>query len=272
MVQEEITSNSLISVRKVSKVYDTVSGNPIQALTNLSFDVHEGELLAIVGPSGCGKSTLLRLISGVEAPTQGHIELRRKNNFAVGYVFQDSSLMRWRTVYDNIKLPLEVLGRDNPKKIEEVIHLVNLDGFEHAYPTELSGGMQRRTAFARALVHEPTVLLMDEPLTGVDEITKEILQTELSYIIRALKVTCVLVTHDIGEAVFLADRLLVMSARPGTFLDELKISLPSIRDPSVRAMKEFADCCMVVRERLNILHPGRIRSIRNEAVPQEEIL
>jgi ABC-type nitrate/sulfonate/bicarbonate transport system ATPase subunit len=250
---------SLVSVKKISKRYTTLSGDTIEALSNVSFELQEGEVLAIVGSTGCGKSTLLRLISGVDSPSEGTIERSQGSGFTVGFIFQDSSLMRWRTVYGNIKLPLEVLGKDNPKKINELIQTVNLTGFENAYPNELSGGMQRRAAIARALVHEPNVLLMDEPLTGVDEITKEILQTELSYIIRKLKVTCVLVTHDIGEAVFLADRVLVMSARPGTLIDEVKVRLPNVREPAVRAEQQFADCCMTIRDRLNLLHPLRTR-------------
>jgi NitT/TauT family transport system ATP-binding protein len=255
---------SLVSAKEVGKRYVTVTGETIEAIRNVSLELHEGEVLAIVGPSGCGKSTLLRLMSGVEAPSEGSIERRQDNGFIVGFIFQDASLMRWRTVYDNIKLPLEVLGKeDNLKKIDELIQMVNLTGFERAYPIELSGGMQRRTAIARALVHEPNVLLMDEPLTGIDEITKEILETELSYIIRKLKVTAVLVTHDIGEAVFLGDRVLVMSARPGTVIYEVKVSLPSPREPAVRAQQQFADCCMAIRDRLNLLHPLRTREASN---------
>lgn len=251
----------LLSVKEVGKSYRTLTGETIEAIRNVSFELHEGEILALVGPSGCGKSTLLRLVSGVETPSNGTIDRHQQqgDRFIVGYIFQDSSLMRWRTVYDNIRLPLEVLGKDNPKKVDEVIQMVNLAGFERAYPLELSGGMQRRVAMARALVHEPNVLLMDEPFTGADEITKEILQTELRFIVKKLKVTGVLVTHDIGEAVFLADRVLVMSARPGTVIHEVKVSLPSVREPAVKGQQQFADSCMAIREQLNILHPLRTR-------------
>lgn len=250
---------SLVSVKEVSKSYETLTGEIVEAIKNVSFELYEGEVLGLVGSSGCGKSTLLRLISGVEPSSSGTIERRREKEdpFIVGFIFQDSSLMRWRTVYDNIKLPLEVLGRKNPERIAALIKTVNLTGFERAYPVELSGGMQRRVAIARALVHEPSILLMDEPFTGVDEITKEVLQTELNYVIRKLNVTAVLVTHDIEESVFLSDRVLVMSPRPGTILQEVTVPLPKIREPIVRVEKQFLDCCVTIRERLNLLHPLR---------------
>jgi len=248
---------SLISVKGVCKRYETLAGETIEAIRNVSFELINGEVLAVVGPSGCGKSTLLRLIAGLETPGEGTIQTSKENGFIVGFIFQDSSLMRWRTVYDNIKLPLEVLGKDNPKKIHELIETTSLTGFERAYPTELSGGMQRRVAIARALVHEPNVLLLDEPLTGIDEITKEILQTELRYVIKKFRVTGVLVTHDIGEAVFLADRVLVMSPRPGTVIHEVRIPLPNIREPAIRSESQFGDCCRMIREQLNLLHPLR---------------
>jgi len=243
----------------LGKRYRSVDGTIIEAIRDVSFELVQGEVLAILGPTGCGKSTLLRLISGVEAPSEGTIERDKDSTFNIGFIFQDSSLMRWRTVYDNIKLPLEILGRNDPKKVDELIHTVNLTGFENAYPAELSGGMRRRAAIARSLVHEPNVLLMDEPLTGLDEITKEVLQTELSYLIRKMKVTCVLVTHDIGEAVILSDRVLVMSPRPGTLVDEVRVQLPSVREPAVRSDERFSDYCMFIRKRLNILHPLRER-------------
>jgi NitT/TauT family transport system ATP-binding protein len=256
----------LVSVKEVGKRYETLTGETIEAIRNVSFELCEGEVLAIVGPSGCGKSTLLRLISEAEAPSEGTIERRQDNGFIVGFIFQDSSLMRWRTVYENIRLPLEVLGKnENPRKINELIKMVNLTGFERAYPIELSGGMQHRTALARALVHEPNVLLMDEPLTGVDEITREILQTELRYIIKTLKITSVLVTHDIVEAVYLSDRVLVMSPHPGTVIDEVQVGLPNIREPLVKGEGEFSRCCMIIRERLNILHPLHKRNTDNQA-------
>ena len=247
----------LLRLRNVSKTYEPIKGEAVEAIREISFSLVDGEVLALVGPSGCGKSTMLRLIAGVEMPTSGNIERAGgagNKQFLVGYVFQDSSLMRWRTVQDNIRLPLEVLGRNDARRVTEMIRLVGLTGFERAYPIELSGGMQRRVAIARALIHEPSVLLMDEPFTGVDELTKETLEAELNHLIRRIHVTGVLVTHDIEEAVYIANRVLVMSPRPGTIIEEIKVPLADRREPDMRAEKPFIDCCRVIREKLNLLH------------------
>ena len=247
---------SLFSMQQVSKSYDTITGETIEAVRDVSFELKEGEVLSIVGPSGCGKSTLLRLMTGLEPPTTGKIERGEKTGkFLVGFIFQDSSLARWRTVYQNIRLPLEVLGIKDESNIKKVIELVGLTGFEKAYPSELSGGMQRRVAIARGLVHQPTVLLMDEPFSGVDEITKEVLQTDLNYLIRTLAVTAVLVTHDIEEAVFLSDQVLVMSNRPGTIIQTATVTLPKMRDQRVRTEQEFINCSALIREKLQLTRP-----------------
>jgi NitT/TauT family transport system ATP-binding protein len=248
----------LVSLEHISKAYDTITGDKVEAIQDVSFNLDEGDVLGIVGPSGCGKSTLLRLMTGLEEPTNGRITRGEKTGkFIVGFIFQDSSLARWRSVYDNIRLPLEVLGIKDEGQVKKVIELVGLTGFEKQYPTELSGGMQRRVAIARALVHEPTVLLMDEPFTGVDEITKELLQTDLNYLIRNLKVTAVLVTHDIEEAVYLSDKVLVMSNHPGTVIQKVEVPLPKTREPIMRTVPAFIECCTMIREKLQLLHPRR---------------
>ena len=262
MVQEEVIMKptELLCLRDVSKTYTSSTGKAVEALNRVSLSLTEREVLAVVGPSGCGKSTLLRLIAGVEAPTSGTITRdfeARSHNFAVGYVFQDSSLMRWRTVRQNINLPLEVLGMNDHEKVTEMVQLVGLTGFERAYPNELSGGMQRRVAVARALIHEPKVLLMDEPFTGVDELTRETLQRELVSLIRRLNVTGVLVTHDIEEAVYVANRVLVMSPRPGTITGEIRVPLPDKRGPLLRTKEPFVGCCRAIRKKLNLFHTSR---------------
>ena len=246
---------AVVSLSGVEKHYETVKGARIQALRDVSMAVQREETVAIVGPSGCGKSTLLRLIAGVEKPTGGTIDREASaDGFVVGYVFQESSLMPWRTVYDNIKLPLEVVKTKSPEMIDKLIDMIGMRGFERSYPIELSGGMQRRVSIARAFVHQPLIVLMDEPLTGVDELTKEALQNELGRMIRELHATALLVTHDIEEAVFLSDRILVMSARPGTLVEEVRVNLPRERDPAMRSDLEFFSAASRVREKLLAMH------------------
>jgi NitT/TauT family transport system ATP-binding protein len=247
--------STVVSIDHVSKTYGTIKGSSVLAIDDVSMTVGEGETVAIVGPSGCGKSTLLRLIAGVERQSAGTIQRESANGrFIVGYVFQDASLMPWRTVYDNIKLPLEVLKRPNPKKIDTLIEMIGMKGFEKSYPAELSGGMQRRVSIARAFVHDPSIVLMDEPLTGVDELTKEGLQSDLGDMLRNLNATAMLITHDIEEAVFLSDRILVMSQRPGRFVEEVAVNLPAERKPSVRGDLEFFGAASKVRDKLLEMH------------------
>ena len=246
---------AVVAVENVGKTYATVKGDEVVALQDISLSIQKDETVAIVGPSGCGKSTLLRLIAGVEKQTAGRIDrATHDGRFVVGYVFQDSSLMRWRTVYDNIKLPLEVTKKHNYEKVDQLIEMIGMKGFEKAYPIELSGGMQRRVSIARAFVHEPSIVLMDEPFTGVDELTKEALQHELGTMIRNLGATAMLVTHDIEEAVFLSNRIFVMSRRPGKIVEEVPVRLPADRDPSMRSDLAFFDAAKKVREKLLAMH------------------
>jgi NitT/TauT family transport system ATP-binding protein len=246
---------TIVGIDHVFKQYSTVKGDAVLAVDDVSLTISNGETVAIVGPSGCGKSTLLRLIAGVEKPSSGSIERHAGSGaFVVGYVFQDSSLMPWRTVRDNIKLPLEVVGKRDPEKIDELIEMIGMKGFEKSYPVELSGGMQRRVSIARAFVHDPSIVLLDEPLTGVDELTKEGLQGELGTMLRDLHATAMLVTHDIEEAVFLSDRILVMSPRPGRLVEEVVVNLPRERDPSVRTHLEFFEAASRVRAKLQEMH------------------
>jgi NitT/TauT family transport system ATP-binding protein len=251
--------SSVVTLQNVTKVYTTLRGETVQALQPVSLSVRREETIAVVGPSGCGKSTLLRMIAGVDKPTTGTIDRQTDGKrFVVGYVFQDSSLMRWRTVYDNVKLPLEVTRKRDLANVDKLIQMVGLAGFEKSYPMELSGGMQRRASIARAFVHEPVIILMDEPFTGIDELTKEGLQAELGTIIKRLRATTMLVTHDIEEAVLLADRIFVMSARPGGLVAEIPVNLPYPRE---RTDIEFFNLTNKVREALHATRAeGRARS------------
>jgi NitT/TauT family transport system ATP-binding protein len=250
-----MSSDIVVKMDGIGKRYPTAKGDDVEALRNVTLEVRRGETLGIVGPSGCGKSTLLRLIAGVDTQSVGVIDRESQGGeFLVGYVFQQSSLMPWRSVYSNIRLPLEVVKKPDPEAIDNLIAMIGMKGFERAYPLELSGGMQRRVSLARAFVHRPTIVLMDEPFTGVDELTKEALQYELGRMIRDLQATAMLVTHDIEEAVFLSNRILVMSPRPGEIIDEVPVQLPIARDPSMRSSIEFIDAAKQVRERLLRMH------------------
>lgn len=224
------------------------------ALDDISLDVEEGEFLAIVGPSGCGKSTLLRLLAGLIRPIAGKVLLRgqllTEPRREIGYVFQRANLMPWRTVRSNISLSLEV-ARVPPAeavaRAQELISLVGLEGFAGSYPAQLSGGMQQRVALARALIHQPTVLLLDEPFGSLDALTRERMNDELLRIWNLRKPTVVMVTHSISEAVFLADRVLVLTARPGRVKAAFKVPLPRPRNQSMTTESEFFKLTRSVR-------------------------
>ncbi|MGC8780749.1 MAG: ABC transporter ATP-binding protein [Anaerolineae bacterium] len=224
------------------------------ALDGVSLAVGEGEFLAIVGPSGCGKSTLLRLLAGLERPISGQVRLRGQPLTAprreIGFVFQRATLMPWRTVLDNIMLPLEINRTDRAQGLAEArkwVSLMGLDGFANAYPAQLSGGMQQRVALARALIHEPSLLLLDEPFGALDALTRERMNSELLRIWDRRRVTVVMVTHSITEALFLADRVLVMAPRPGRIRAEFPVALPRPRDRAITTEPEFVQMVRAVR-------------------------
>ncbi|MEU6010524.1 ABC transporter ATP-binding protein [Streptomyces sp. NPDC047453] len=209
----------------------------VTALREVSLDVAPGEFVAIVGPSGCGKSTLLKLVAGLLRPSSGAVRLHGEDVTAprpdIGYVFQRAALLEWRTVRRNILLQAEMrkMPADRARaRAAELIEMTGLTGFEDAYPHELSGGMQQRVALCRALLHEPPVLLMDEPFGALDALTREQMNVELNRIWRETGTTVLLVTHSISEAAYLADRVAVMSARPGTITEIIDVGLPPERD------------------------------------------
>ncbi|MFI1886374.1 ABC transporter ATP-binding protein [Streptomyces jumonjinensis] len=209
----------------------------VTALSEVGLDVAAGEFIAIVGPSGCGKSTLLKLVAGLLAPTAGEVRLNgervRGPRHDIGYVFQRAALLEWRSARRNILLQAEMRGLPGDaarRRADELITMTGLDGFADAYPHELSGGMQQRVALCRALLHKPPVLLMDEPFGALDALTREQMNTELNRVRRETGPTVLLVTHSIPEACYLADRVVVMSPRPGTVTEIIEVGLPAERD------------------------------------------
>jgi NitT/TauT family transport system ATP-binding protein len=209
----------------------------VTALTDVSLDVAMGEFVAIVGPSGCGKSTLLKLVAGLLKPSTGDVRLHGERVLGprhdIGYVFQRAALLEWRSARRNILLQAEMRrmpGAVAHGRADQLIAMTGLDGFEDAYPHELSGGMQQRVALCRALLHEPPVLLMDEPFGALDALTREQMNMELNRIWRETGTTVLLVTHSISEACYLADRVVVMSPRPGTITEIIEVGLPAERD------------------------------------------
>jgi NitT/TauT family transport system ATP-binding protein len=242
-----------ISVRELSKGYPGREGR-INALQEISFNVKEGEFVAIVGPSGCGKSTLLKILAGLLAPCKGEVCLRgtpingpRRD---IGVVFQSPVLLPWRTVLENVLLPVDVQRRtgDSYRKVAlELLNLVGLEEFANCYPRELSGGMQQRVAIARALVHDPAMLLMDEPFGALDAMTREQLNLELQRIWLERKKTILFITHSIPEAVFLADRVLVMTPRPGRITDVASVAIARPRRLESMNLPEFCATVSSIR-------------------------
>ena len=207
-------TGAVLHLDHITQVFDK-RGDPLVALSDVSLNVRRGEFISLVGPSGCGKSTMLKIIAGLLAPTSGSVylggSLITEPRAEIGFMFQTSTLFPWRSVTRNITLPLEIAGasRDWNERVADVIDLVQLNGFEHHYPRELSGGMQQRVALSRLLVSDPNLMLLDEPFGALDEFTREHLNTELARIVERTNKTTMFVTHNIPEAVFLSDRVAV---------------------------------------------------------------
>lgn len=236
---------AVLVIRHLNTVFPDANGG-LQALENVSFDVFSEQFVCVLGPSGCGKTTLLRALAGLTPPTSGEIlyrgEALRGPRREIGLVFQKSNLMPWRTVLQNILLPLEVLGVPRPQAIEQartLVDLVGLQGFENTLPRDLSGGMAQRVAIARALIYNPDVLLLDEPFGSLDALTREHMGNELLRIWQAHQKTVVMVTHSISEALILADRVLVLSPRPGRLRLDLTVDLPRPRHADIRYTTAF---------------------------------
>jgi NitT/TauT family transport system ATP-binding protein len=247
---------TVVEIKGLTKTFP--KGN-VTALQGIDLQIEPGEFVSLIGPSGCGKSTLLRLIGDLTEPSTGTVEVNGKSahqarlDHDYGMVFQDSVLFDWRNVAKNVGLPLEMLGWDRARRkerVEEMLQLVELQGFGDHYPWQLSGGMQMRVAIARALSFEPALLLMDEPFGALDEMTRERLNIELLDLWRRLESTIVFVTHSISEAVFLSTRVVVMSPRPGRIAGVVAIDLPQPRSADTREDPRFFEHVTAVRELL----------------------
>lgn len=233
---------SLIKIEKVSKIFQ--GSNPVTAIQDISLSIEEGEFVSLLGPSGCGKSTLLMMIAGLEQPTGGGVYFRGRRITSPGreryVVFQEPSLFPWRTVLRNITIGLEEkMGRDADDIARRYIDLVGLNGFENAYPKQLSGGMKQRVVLARGLSMQTDVLLMDEPFSAVDAQTRDVLQDELLKIWGKERKTILFVTHSIEEAIFVSQRIIVFSPRPAVIRDEVKVPQGNTRDYEFRTTPEF---------------------------------
>ena len=256
----------MISVKDVDLIFETNDG-PVQALKDVSLEVGGGDFVSFIGPSGCGKTTLLRAIAALEMPTKGHLSVNSKSPDSAridreyGYVFQAAGLYPWRTVEGNVRLPLEIMGYSQAEKkerIQKVIELVELKGFEKKFPWQLSGGMQQRASIARALAFDANILLMDEPFGALDEIVRDRLNSELLDLWMQTKKTICFVTHSIPEAVFLSTKIVVMSPRPGRITDIIESTLPSKRDLNIRDSQEFIKIAQRVREGLKSGHQDEV--------------
>jgi len=245
----ETTTAPALTVTEVTMAYQTQRGHTVVALDRVSLDVRRGEFVSLIGPSGCGKSTLLYILGGLRRQTSGEVTLDGQRVTGptprkVGFVFQDYTLFPWRTIISNVEVGLEFRGMGRRERREHAAHnldLVGLGAFANAYPGELSGGMQQRVAIARALSMDPEILLMDEPFGALDEQTRTVLGEELDRILEKTGKTIVFVTHSLSEAVFLSDRVVVMSARPGRIKEILTVDEPRPRQPAFSTSTAFTD-------------------------------
>jgi NitT/TauT family transport system ATP-binding protein len=238
-----------VSLRGVTKIYD----NGVTALGPINLDVPGGEFVSLLGPSGCGKSTALRLIAGLTAPTSGSVGVSSRGRSSIGFVFQEPTLMPWTSVRENVRLPLRLAhvptGEANAR-VGAALTQVGLAEFADAFPRELSGGMKMRVSLARALVTDPDILLLDEPFAALDEITRFRLNDDLLSLWRNLRKTIIFVTHSVFESVYLSQRVIVMTPRPGRLSDEFRIDAPGPRTEDFRTSADYAGYCRTVSKAL----------------------
>ena len=249
---------TLVRIAGLEKVYTTKDGQTIQALTDVNLSIAKSEFISVVGPSGCGKTTLLKILAGILSRSSGDVAIEGRAvtgpSREIGVVFQAPVLLPWRNVLQNVMVPVEVQKRDRSKfeeRARQLLAMVGLTGFESKYPNELSGGMQQRVGICRALVHDPSFLLMDEPFGALDAMTREQMNEELLRIWTDSKKTVLLVTHSIPEAVYLADRVVVMTPRPGRIVDVVSVDLPRPRTLAMHNTPEFGRLAARIRAHFN---------------------
>ena len=256
------TAGLAVSLRGVTKAYD----NGVMALGLLDLEIGKGEFVSLLGPSGCGKSTALRLIAGLSAPTSGAVGIashagRTRPGQSIGFVFQEPTLMPWTSVHENVRLPLKlahVPAAEADTRVGEALAQVGLSEFADAFPRELSGGMKMRVSLARALVTDPDILLMDEPFAALDEITRFRLNNDLLALWRNLQKTVIFVTHSVFESVYLSQRIVLMTPRPGRVFTEIAIPAPYPRDERFRTSPEYAGYCRIVSNALAPAYSGQV--------------
>lgn len=248
------TAEVVANISKVSVIYPSSNG-PMTAVSEASMKLHKGEFVSILGPSGCGKSTILSTMAGLQEVSLGKITLfdqimKGKPHKNVGVVFQRPTLLPWLTVLQNLLVPIDAMGLDKAAYMDrahELLKLIALEKFANHYPAELSGGMQQRVGIARALIHDPGLILMDEPFSALDAMTRERMSIELQDIIGARGQTVLFITHSVPEAVHLSDRVLMMSSSPGRFIEEVVIDLPRPRGLEVMSSPRFGELCGYLR-------------------------
>lgn len=245
--------NNLLIIKDLQKVYKSTFGKETIALKDINLEVEQGEFISIIGPSGCGKSTLLKIISNLEKYNGGEIQFSEEVDAVedIGFVFQDSVLLPWKTVYENVVFPLKIkkmVNEKNKEYLEQLLDIAGLKDFKDSLPRELSGGMKQRASIVRSLSYDPQVLLMDEPFGALDALTRDTLNMQLLEIWEKTKKTILFVTHSIEEAVFLSDRVIVMSPRPGRIKEILDIDIPRPRDLETRNGEKFNEYTKYLRE------------------------
>lgn len=255
-IQDRGSLKGAVSIANIYRTYTDVNGVPVDALEDVSLEIRPGELISLIGPSGCGKTTLMRLIAGLDTPQNGSLSLDESpiagTDHERGYVFQQANLFPWSTVYGNIAAGLKArhIYKEKKHEIPEFIHLTGLAGFEKSYPHQISGGMAQRASLARVLINDPKVLLLDEPLGALDAFTRMDLQDKILELWRLRKTTIILVTHDVDEAVYLSDRIVIMTPRPGKIESVVEVNLPR---PRIRTAPDYLELRTRILEQLHLV-------------------